>query len=153
MTQPWPCWKHERKKGRQEKKKLVEETAASDGVSAVSMDYRLAKTHTMRRVYKSFSAQEPYDSWLFCGKRPAIGGTLCIFATLEWTQFSASENIFPHHLHLCLEIVQWDCNTYTQFQYYWSPEIFLNTYFFDPTHLCWVPSDFAWKRLVCSLNC
>ena len=61
--------KKERKKG---KKILIEETAASDGFVAVSMDYRLAKTHTMPRLYKSFSAKEPYDSWLFCGKRPAI---------------------------------------------------------------------------------
>ena len=33
--------------------------------------YRVAKTHRMPYLYKSFSAKEPYNQWLFCGKRTA----------------------------------------------------------------------------------
>ena len=29
--------------------------------------YRIAKTHKMPWIYRSFSAKEPYDYWLFCG--------------------------------------------------------------------------------------
>ena len=30
--------------------------------------FRVAKTHRMPYLYRSFSAQEPYDEWLFCEK-------------------------------------------------------------------------------------
>ena len=33
--------------------------------------YRVAKMQRMPYLYASFSATEPYNSWLFCGKRPA----------------------------------------------------------------------------------
>jgi len=33
--------------------------------------YRVAKTRRMPYLYRSFSEKEPYNSWLFCGKRPA----------------------------------------------------------------------------------
>jgi len=33
--------------------------------------YRVAKTHRMPYLYRLFSAKEPYDWWLFCGKWPA----------------------------------------------------------------------------------
>jgi len=29
--------------------------------------------HKMPYLYRSFSAKEPYEYWLFCGKRPATG--------------------------------------------------------------------------------
>jgi len=30
--------------------------------------YRVAKTHTMPFLYKSFALKEPYNEWLFCEK-------------------------------------------------------------------------------------
>jgi len=30
--------------------------------------YRVAKTHRMAYLYRSFSAKEPYNEWLFCRK-------------------------------------------------------------------------------------
>jgi len=33
--------------------------------------HRVAKTHRMPHLYKSFSAQEPYNWWLFCETWPA----------------------------------------------------------------------------------
>jgi len=39
----------------------------------------------MSCLYRSLSAQEPYNSWLFCGKRPTTKGIFCIFATLYHT--------------------------------------------------------------------
>ena len=33
--------------------------------------YRVAKTHRMPYLWRSFSAEEPYNQWLFCEKRPA----------------------------------------------------------------------------------
>ena len=33
--------------------------------------YRVAKTHMMPCLYRSFSAKEPYYEWLFCEKWPA----------------------------------------------------------------------------------
>ena len=33
--------------------------------------------------FKSLSAKEPCHKWLFCGKRPASYGILCIFVTLQ----------------------------------------------------------------------
>jgi len=44
---------------------------------------RVAKTHRMSYFDMSFSAKEPYDQGLFCGKRPATYGISCIFATLH----------------------------------------------------------------------
>ena len=44
--------------------------------------YRVAKMHRMSYLYRSFSAEEPYKWWLFCEKRTANWGILCIFATL-----------------------------------------------------------------------
>jgi len=43
---------------------------------------RVAKTHRMPYLYKSFSVKEPYNSCLFCGKWPATQGVLWVFATL-----------------------------------------------------------------------
>jgi len=40
--------------------------------------YRVATTHRMPYLYRSFSAKEPYNQWLF----PATSHILCIFATL-----------------------------------------------------------------------
>ena len=33
----------------------------------VATPYRAAKTHRMPYLYRSFSAKEPYNLWLFCG--------------------------------------------------------------------------------------
>jgi len=44
--------------------------------------YRVAKTHRMPSVYRSFSAKESYIWWPFCEKRPSTQVILCIFATL-----------------------------------------------------------------------
>jgi len=33
--------------------------------------YKEAKMHRMPDVYRLFPAKEPYNPWLFCGKRPA----------------------------------------------------------------------------------
>ena len=44
--------------------------------------YRVAKTHTMHYVHRSFFAKKPYNKWLICKKRPATEGVMCIFATL-----------------------------------------------------------------------
>ena len=45
----------------------------------------VAKMHRKLFLYGLFSAKENYNYWLFCGKRPATYGILCIFATLyEW---------------------------------------------------------------------
>ena len=41
--------------------------------------YRAAKTHEMPYLYRSFSTKEPYNQWLFYGKRPATQGILSIF--------------------------------------------------------------------------
>ena len=43
--------------------------------------YRVAKTHRMPYLYRSFSAKEPYNQWLFCEKRPEKD-ILRVFATL-----------------------------------------------------------------------
>jgi len=37
----------------------------------ISSHYRVAKTHRMPYLYRSFSAKEPYNLWLFCEKGPA----------------------------------------------------------------------------------
>jgi len=37
----------------------------------VATPYRVAKTHRMFYLYRSFSAKEPYNLWLFCRKWPA----------------------------------------------------------------------------------
>ena len=34
-------------------------------------DHRVAKTHWMPYIYRSFSSKEPYNQWLFCEKWPA----------------------------------------------------------------------------------
>jgi len=44
--------------------------------------YRVAKTHRMPYLYRSFSAKEPYNQWLICEKWPATWGILSVFATL-----------------------------------------------------------------------
>ena len=42
----------------------------SSRVSLPYAEYRVAKTHWMPDVYRLFSAKEPYNEWLFGGKRP-----------------------------------------------------------------------------------
>jgi len=37
-----------------------------------ALGYRVAKTYTMTYLYLLFSAKEPCNQWLFCGKRLAI---------------------------------------------------------------------------------
>jgi len=44
--------------------------------------YRVAKTHRMPYLYRSFSAKEPYNYWLFCGTWPATQGILWVFVNL-----------------------------------------------------------------------
>ena len=44
--------------------------------------YRVAKTHRMPYLYKSFSTKQPCTLWLFCRKRPATSGIPCIFAAV-----------------------------------------------------------------------
>ena len=41
--------------------------------------YRVAKTHRMPYLYRSFSAKEPYIRWLFCETWPATEGILWVF--------------------------------------------------------------------------
>jgi len=45
----------------------------------------VAKTHQIPCRDGLFSAKEPYDYWLFCDKRLATSGILCIFYTLYQT--------------------------------------------------------------------
>jgi len=45
------------------------------------------KTHRMPCLYRSFPAKEPYNWWLFCGKRSATRDILCISTTLYPTFF------------------------------------------------------------------
>ena len=40
-----------------------------------SLVYRVAKTHRMPYLCRSFSAKELYNQWLFCGKWPASYGS------------------------------------------------------------------------------
>ena len=47
-----------------------------------AVEYSAAKMRRIPYLYRSFPAIEPYNSWLFCGKRPATEGTSCIFATM-----------------------------------------------------------------------
>jgi len=44
--------------------------------------YRVAKTHRMPYVCRSFSAKVPYNQWLFCEKWSATWGIIRVFATL-----------------------------------------------------------------------
>ena len=48
-----------------------------------TIDYRVANTHRMPYLYRSFSAKERYNQWLFCGKQPTTSGILWVFATLQ----------------------------------------------------------------------
>jgi len=62
-------------------------------------EYRVAKMHRMPYLYRSLPAKEPCTSWLFCGKRPATQGILCIFATMYpkdtgWNNFTLPANSF-----------------------------------------------------------
>jgi len=45
--------------------------------------YWEAQNHRMPYIYRSFSAKEPWNWWLFCGKWPATSGILWFFATLH----------------------------------------------------------------------
>jgi len=35
------------------------------------MGYRVVKTRRMPYLHKNFLSKEPYNEWLFCGKRPS----------------------------------------------------------------------------------
>ena len=54
----------------------------SPGTSFRKIRYRVGEAHRMPYLYKLFSAKEPYNWWLFCGKRPATQGILCLYAIL-----------------------------------------------------------------------
>jgi len=54
---------------------------ALDAFSGIVL-YRVAKTHRMPYLCKSFSVKQPDIQWLFCKKRPATEGIVCVFATL-----------------------------------------------------------------------
>jgi len=43
----------------------------SDRFGVIGFRYRVAKTNRTHSLYRSFSAKEPYNQWLVCGKRPA----------------------------------------------------------------------------------
>ena len=45
--------------------------------------YRVAQNLKGPYLYRSLSAKEPYNWWLFCGERLATSGILYIFATLQ----------------------------------------------------------------------
>ena len=57
--------------------------------------YRVAKRHRMPCFYRSLSTKEPYENWLFRGKRPTSHGILRVFATLHTTvRIQLSRNTF-----------------------------------------------------------
>ena len=47
-------------------------------LTILCVDYRVAKTQRMPSLSRSFSAKEPCNWWLFCGKRPTTSGILSI---------------------------------------------------------------------------
>ena len=49
----------------------------------IATPYKAAKTQSMPYLYRSFSAKETCDQWLFCEKTPATEGILWVFATLQ----------------------------------------------------------------------
>ena len=50
----------------------------------IATPYKAAKTQSMPYLYRSFSAKETCDQWLFfCEKTPATEGSLWVFATLQ----------------------------------------------------------------------
>jgi len=55
---------------------------ANESCRRVLFVYRVAKSHKMPYLCKSFSAKEPCKKWLFCGKWPTSYGILRFFATL-----------------------------------------------------------------------
>jgi len=45
--------------------------------------HRTLKMHRVPYLHGPFSTTEPYNQWLFCGKRPATQGNLCIFDPVQ----------------------------------------------------------------------
>jgi len=58
------------------------ESSSQNSTAAKCRSYRVAKTHRMPYLWRSFSAKEPCDLWLFFAKWPATKGILWVFATL-----------------------------------------------------------------------
>ena len=75
-------------------------------MSAYNHWYRVAKTHRMPWLYRSFPAYEPCSYWLFCGKGSATWGSLCIVATLyAWGyNYSMHDMSVTQLIHMCVHM-------------------------------------------------
>ena len=51
--------------------RVLRSTSNQSSKPCAIVQYRVAKTHRMPYLFRSFSAKEFYNSWLYCGKRPA----------------------------------------------------------------------------------
>jgi len=59
--------------------------------------YRVAKTHRIPYLCRSFSEKETYNEWLFCGKKPTSYGILRVFATLYTVHLARNYRAVMHH--------------------------------------------------------
>ena len=50
--------------------------------SVTHLSHRVVQSHRMPYLYGSFSAKEPYNQWLICGKQSMRSGILWVVATL-----------------------------------------------------------------------
>ena len=87
------------------------------------MSYRVAKTHRMSYLYRSFSTTESDNQWLLCEKWPATEGILLVFATLymkctcgNWKLlFCPKLHIPVHtHTHVCTHSL-WSLESYVAY--------------------------------------
>ena len=63
--------------------------------------YRLAKTHSMLYLYRAFSAEEPCDWWLFCGKKFATGRAVILASSPPCTPYARALNESKLVLPIC----------------------------------------------------
>jgi len=80
--------------------------------------YKVVKTHMVPYFYRSISAKEPYNEWLFCGKRPATykasyaSSPLCSklsFTCVAWL-IRRCDTIHSHVWHDPFTGVTWLCH-------------------------------------------
>jgi len=62
--------------------------------------YSVAKTHRIPYLDRLFSSKEPYNWWLFCGKKPATQDILCIFATLLCVDARKTHPRLKHNINI-----------------------------------------------------
>jgi len=60
--------------------------------------YKVAQIHRVPHLYRSLSAKEPYNQWLFRGGELATEGILCVFAALE--------SPLGQHVTVCCSVLQ-----------------------------------------------